>query len=203
MINLNVAFQTALTFFLVANPIGNSPVIVALVKDFPFDRQRKIVMREGIFAFLLALFFQFAGEHFLDLLNISNYAVTLCGGVILFLIALQMIFSVSENSDTAALKQEPFIVPIATPLLTGAGLLSVVMLKSHELQNDFLITLSLVIAWVGVLGVMAVAPYLQKLLGKSGLLALEQLMGLILAIISMQLLVRGVHLFIDNLQTGK
>lgn len=201
--NITLVFQTALTFFLVANPIGNSPVVVALVKDFPFERQKIIVMREGIFAFLLALFFQFAGEHFLNLLNISNYAVTLCGGIILFLIALQMIFSISDAGEMAALKQEPFIVPIATPLLTGAGLLSVVMLKSHEVQNDMLITLSLVVAWVGVLGVMAAAPYLQKILGKSGLLALEQLMGLVLAMISMQLLVRGVHLFMDHLELGK
>ncbi len=200
---MEIALQIALTFFLVANPIGNSPVIIALVKDFPFQRQRIIVLREGIFAFLLALFFQFAGEHFLNLLNISDYAVTLCGGVILFIIALQMIFSLSEPSETASLKQEPFIVPIATPLLTGAGLLSVVMLKSHEVHNDFLITLSLVIAWIGVLSVMAMAPYLQKVLGKNGLMALEQLMGLILAIISMQMFIQGINLFLDNIKNGK
>jgi multiple antibiotic resistance protein len=195
---MEVVFQIALTFFLVANPIGNSPVIIALVKDFPFPRQKKIMMREGIFAFFLALFFQFAGEHFLNLLNISSYAVTLCGAIILFIIALQMIFSLSEDPETTALKQEPFIVPIATPLLTGAGLLSVVMLKSHELQNNFLITLSLVIAWIGILSVLAIAPYLQRILGKSGLMALEQLMGLVLAMISMQMLVRGINLFLDN-----
>jgi multiple antibiotic resistance protein len=197
---MELILQIALTFFLVANPIGNSPVIITLVKDFPFKRQKIIMLREGFFALLLALFFQYAGEHFLNLLNISNYAVTLCGGMILFLISLQMIFSISENQDTVALKQEPFIVPIATPLLTGAGLLSVVMLKSHEVQNDLIITSALLVAWVGVLGVLALAPYLQRILGKSGLLALEQLMGLVLAMISVQMLVRGIGLFLEVLK---
>ncbi len=198
---MDIVFQIALTFFLVANAIGNSPVIIALVKDFPFHRQKIIMLREGFFALLLALFFQYAGEHLLNLLNISNYAVTLCGGVILFLISLQMIFSISENPDMVALKQEPFIVPIATPLLTGAGLLSVVMLKSHEVQNNLIITSALLIAWIGVLAVMAVAPYLQRILGKSGLLALEQLMGLVLAMISIQMLVQGASLFMEVLKT--
>lgn len=192
-------YQIALTFFLVANPIGNSPAIIALVKDFPFERQKKIMLREGFFALLLALFFQYLGEHFLNLLNIKNYAVTLCGGTLLFLVSLQMIFSRHGQEETKALKQEPFIVPIATPLLSGAGLLTMIMLKSHEMQNNFLITLAILIAWVGVIAVLAGAPYLQKILGQRGLLALEQLMGLILAMISIELLVKGANLFRETL----
>jgi multiple antibiotic resistance protein len=192
-------YQIALTFFLVTNPIGNSPAIIALVKDFPFKRQKRIMIREGFIALLIALFFQYLGEHFLSLLNIKNYAVTICGGVILFLISLQMIFSMNPKHEALALKQEPLIVPIATPLLSGAGLLTVIMLKSHEVQNNFLITLSILIAWVGVIFVLAVAPYLQKMLGKRGLMALEQLMGLILAMLALEMLVSGAALFRQTL----
>jgi multiple antibiotic resistance protein len=192
-------YQIALTFFLVANPIGNSPAIVALIKDFPFERQKKIMIREGFIALVIALFFQYLGEHFLDLLNIKNYAVTLCGGTLLFLVSLQMIFSMNTHEDALALKREPFIVPIATPLLSGAGLLTVIMLKSHEMQNNLLITGSILIAWIGVIAVLATAPYLQKILGKKGLLALEQLMGLVLAMISIELLVKGAKLFRETL----
>lgn len=188
-------YQIALTFFLVTNPVGNSPAILALLKDFPFERQRKIMIREGFFALILALFFQYFGEHFLDLLNIKGYAVSLCGGTLLFLVSLEMIFSMNTHEETQISKQEPFIVPIATPLLSGAGLLSIIMLKSHETQNTFLITASILIAWVGVIGVMAGAPYLQKIVGKRGLIALEQLMGLILAMISIELLLNGALLF--------
>lgn len=196
---MDILFQLALTFFLVANPIGNAPIIVMMIKDFPLKRQKSIMWREGLFAFLLALFFQYAGEHFLSSLNISDYAVTLSGGIILFLIALQMIFSLSGEEESHQLKQEPFIVPIATPIITGAGLLSVIMLKSHELQNHLLISLALIIAWIGVLTVLVTAPYLQPLIGRRGLMALEQLMGLILAMISMQMVVKGTQLFLDHL----
>lgn len=196
---MDPVFQIALTFFLVTNPIGNSPAIVALIKDFPFERQKKIMLREGFIALAIALFFQYLGEQFLHFLNISNYAVTLCGGTLLFLVSLQMIFSMNSHDNTAPMKQEPFIVPIATPLLSGAGLLTIIMLKSHEVHNNFLITTSILIAWIGVIAVLAAAPYLQKILGKRGLHALEQLMGLVLAMISIELLVKGATLYRESL----
>lgn len=191
--------QLALTFFLVTNPIGNSPTIIALVKDFDFKRQRIIMLREGFFAFLIAIFFQYLGESFLKGLNISNYALALTGGIILLLTALQTIFHKPETSENTKLKQEPFIVPIATPLLTGAGLMSYIMISAGREQNNLMISLALVLAWVGVMTVMAIAPYLQKLLGKRGLVALEQIMGMILGLIAMQLIVKGALEFIKTL----
>lgn len=196
---LTEVIQIALTFFLVTNPIGNCPTILALVKDFDFSRQRRIMIREGFFALLIALFFQYLGEHFLGFLHIKNYAVTLCGGLLLFLVAIHMIFSLSATSETKALKQEPFFVPIATPLLSGPGLLTIIMLKSHLESNALIITLAILLAWVGVISVMAGAPYLQKLFGKRGMTALEQLMGLILTMIAVQMLVTGANLFLDQL----
>lgn len=77
-------FSIAVTFFLVTNPIGNSPAILALVKSFDFARQKRIMLREAIFALFIALFFQYLGEPFLSLLNIQKYAVTLCGGTLYF-----------------------------------------------------------------------------------------------------------------------
>jgi len=196
---MNSIFQNALTFFLVTNPIGNSPAILALVKDFDFRAQKRIILREAFFALLVALFFQYFGEMFLSLLNIKRYAVTMCGGTLLFLVSLQMIFGIARPSVTTSLKQEPFFVPIATPLLSGPGLLTIIIIKSQLENNNLLITLSILIAWIGVFGVMAAAPYLQKVLGKRGLIALEQLMGLTLAMISTGMIVNGVNLFLDQL----
>lgn len=196
---MNSILSIAITFFLVTNPIGNSPTILALVKSFDFARQKKIMLREAVIALLIALFFQYLGEPFLSTLHIRNYAVTLCGGILLFLVALKMIFSLSELSETAALIQEPFIVPIATPLLSGPGLLTIIMLKSQLEQNNWHITLAILIAWIGVIAVMVLAPYLQKILGKRGMMALEQLMGLILAMIATEMVVIGLNLFRDQL----
>lgn len=187
-------------FFLVANPIGNSPTILALLKDFDFDRQRKIVFREAIFALVITLLFMFFGEFFLKLLQVNLYALTLTGGVVLFIIALQMIFHKPETSQGGVAKREPFIVPIAIPLITGPGLMTMIMVNSRAEMNDFKLTVALLIAWVGVIVVLVTAPYLQKLIGKRGMAAMEQVMGLVLGLISMQMLVSGTMLFVKSLK---
>lgn len=190
-------FSIALTFFLVANPIGNSPTIVALVKDFEFERQKKIMFREALIALAIAVFFQFFGELFLGLINVKDFSLSLCGGILLFLVALQMVFPKIADDNAKALKQEPFIVPIATPLITGPGLMAIIMIYSRQEEDNFKILSAICLAWIGVTGVLLAAPYLQKIFGKRGLLALEQLMGMILAMISMQMIVKGANLFLN------
>jgi multiple antibiotic resistance protein len=195
-------FETALTFFLVTNPIGNTPTILALTKDYPFQKQRWILFREGVFALLIAIFFQYFGEIFLRIINASDYALTLTGGLLLFLVALFMIFPKNEKSQGSSPKQEPFIVPIATPLTAGPGLMTIIMINSKLAQNNLLITGSLVLSFAGVIGIMVVAPYLQKILGRRGLLALEQIMGMVLSLIAMEMVVKGSHLFVNTLKTA-
>lgn len=189
-------FQLALTFFIVTNPIGNSPAILALIQDYSFTDQRRILIREGIISFIIVILFQYLGEIFLGMLRIQDYALSLCGGVLLLIIALEMIFPKRGEKTTDAPQQEPFIVPIATPLLGGAGVISMVMLLGKEEANPLKVSLAIIIAWVGVILVLAVAPYMQKLLGKRGLLAVEQMMGMLLAIIAVDVLVKGIKMFI-------
>lgn len=191
-------FQIALTFFLVANPIGNSPTIVALVKDFDFERQKKILLREGFIALLIALFFQYFGEMFLGVLHIQDFAVSMTGGTLLFLVALSMIFSNDSATSEKKQKQEPFIVPIATPIISGPGLMAIIMLYSRQEANNMKITLAILLAWVFVIAIVAGAPYLQKFLGKRGLVALEQLMGMLLAMMSAGMFLNGVRLFVEH-----
>jgi multiple antibiotic resistance protein len=192
----------ALTFFLISNAIGNSPAIIALIKDFDFAQQRKIVLREAMFALVLVLFFQYFGEVFLRFLNIQNYAVTISGGVLLMFVSLSMIFSDGQQEENAPkVKKEPFFVPIATPLVAGPGFLAMVMFYSQLENNPLKITMAILIAWVGVTAVMAAAPYLNKAMGKRGLIALEQLMGMILTMVAFELLVKGSEQFIKTFHT--
>ena len=194
-------FQLALIFFIVTNPIGNCPTIIALIKDHPLKKQQKILFRESMFSMILAIFFLFLGETFLGSLKIETYALTLSGGILLFLVALKMIFSRNGESQDEKPKQDPFIVPIATPLLSGAGLMTMIMLYSKQEANDFKVLLAIIIAWVGVTTVLVTAPYLQIFLGKRGLAALEQLMGMLLAMIAMGMIVRGSSLFLTVLSS--
>lgn len=191
--------QLALIFFIVTNPIGNSPTIIALIRDHTIQEQQKILFREAMFSMLLALFFLFLGETFLRCLNIQQFALTISGGVLLLIVSLKMIFSNPQETHIQRVKHTPFIVPIATPLLSGAGLLTMMMLYSKQEANDMKIFLAILLAWVGITLVLISAPYLQLFLGKRGLSALEQLMGMLLAMIAIEMIVQGSSLFISAL----
>jgi multiple antibiotic resistance protein len=187
-------------FFIIANPIGNSPTIIALIKDHPLRKQQSILFRESMFAMLLAIFFLFLGEAFLGSLHIETYALTVSGGILLFIVALKMIFSSGSENKSDKPQPDPFIVPIATPLISGAGLMTMLMLYSQQEANDFKVLAAILLAWVGITGVLVMAPYLQIFLGKRGLAALEQLMGMLLAMIAMELIVNGSSMFITVLR---
>lgn len=189
----------ALTFFIVANPIGTSPTILALLKDCSFDRKRQIILRESIIALFLALFFQYFGEFFLNVLKINDYALIITGGVLLFMVALQMLFHKPELAKEKNSKEEPFIVPIATPLISGPGLMTIIMINARTTNNDVIVTIAILIAWCGVMGILMIAPYLQKILGVRGLAVLEQVMGMILGLMAMQMMINGGKLFAATL----
>lgn len=187
--------------FLVVDPIGCIPTISALIKDFDFRRQRQILFRETGIALIIALFFQYLGEAFLGLMGIADFALQITGGILLLIVAFQMIFAIGlpmAKEENQPPKREPFIFPIATPLLSGPGLLAIIMLQSR-IQTSWKLTLALLIAWIGVFAVLAIAPFLQKLLKKSGLIALEQVMGMTLAMLSVEMLVKGTSNFIKTL----
>lgn len=185
----------AITFFLIANPIGNSPAIIALIKDFEFDKQKKIMLRESLYALLLALFFQYSGEVFLNQLQIANYTLSLSGGILLLLVALDMLFHTQSTSKTSGNKKDPVFVPIATPLISGPGLLSMIMVFSQREQNNLKVSLAILLAWVGITIVLASAPYLNRILGNKGLSVMEQIMGLLVAMMSIELIVSGAQMF--------
>lgn len=191
--------ELALMFFLITNPLGNSPLVLAMIKDFPLKRQKQIMLREGLIALVIALFFQFFGEYFLSFLGIQLYSLSLCGGVILLLTAFKMIFSLKDEAATAEIPKEPLIVPIATPILTGPGLMTIIMIYATKEANTLKITSALLLAWVGILLTLYTAPYLQKIFGKRGMVALEQIMGMVLAFFAIELLLTGTGNFIKTL----
>lgn len=193
--------QLALIFFIITNPIGNTPAILALVRHYPLKTQQKIMLRESLFSMLLAIFFLFVGDAFLLNLNIQNYALNFSGGILLLIVAIKMIYSIKDEETVVSTpKQEPFIVPIATPLLSGAGLLTMIMLYSKE-ESNVTILAAILLAWVGITLVLFLAPYLQIFLGKRGMSALEQLMGMLLAMMGIGMIVKGASLFLTALST--
>lgn len=190
--------STAITLFVVANPIGNSPAILSIIKDFDFERQKKIMLRETIIALLIAYFFQYFGKVFLEQLDIQDYTRQFSGGILMFLVALFMIFPSQPTTVTEKRKKEPVIVPIATPLISGPALLSIIILLSGG-GNDLQLSIAIGLAWIGVTGVLLAAPYIQKIIQKTGMTVIEQLMGLILAMMGVEMMVQATEKFIKTI----
>ena len=191
-------FSMSVLLFLIANPVGNVPVFVSLVKNFEFRQQRWILFRESLFSAFLAFAFLFVGEKFLSTFSIQPYTLKLCAGILIFLISLQMIFPPQEQQQGPnALPKEPYIVPIATPLISGGGVFATIVLLSKQ-ASLFDVSMAITLTWTLVIAIVVSSVYLQKILGKRGLIVLEQLMGMLLVMLSISLFMSGLQIFIEQ-----
>jgi MarC family membrane protein len=176
--------------------IGNIPIFISLLKKLPAKRQRFIILRELTIALITMLLFYFSGNFFLSSLGISDQTVSISGGIILMLIALKMIFPSQQESTQGPLDTEPFIVPLAIPLIAGPAILATVMIYSRQGIVVHHAVISICIAWALSTLILILAPSLQKVLGQRGIDALERLMGLILMLLAIQMFLNGVSGFV-------
>ncbi|MEO0018256.1 MAG: hypothetical protein RLZZ522_1539 [Verrucomicrobiota bacterium] len=188
---MNLA-SIALTLFLVLDPFGNLLIVHNAMARVPKERRRRVLVRELLIALGILLFFLFAGQFTLSLLGVRQDALSISGGILMFLIALGMVFPeksvVHENST-----EEPFIVPIAVPLIAGPSAIALLLLISSRYPGERgAAVLALLLAWGGSTAVLLVSPWLLGLLGKRGTQALERLMGLLLILISVQMFLDGI-----------
>jgi len=191
-------FSLTFSLFLLMDPIGNVPIYVSLLKDLPPRRQRIIIMRELLIALAVIILFTFVGEYLLSLLHIGTETILISGGVILFMIALKMIFPKSKNAFADGSGQkEPFIVPLAIPLVAGPSVLASVMIYSHG-KYDMILISAICIAWAISTIILVSAPFLKKVLGASGIIACERLMGLLLTLMAVQMFLDGASLFLHK-----
>jgi multiple antibiotic resistance protein len=187
-------FSAAVLLFLVMDPLGNIPFFLSALKSVEPDRRGRVVMRELLIALGVLVLFLFLGQHLLNWLDISEPALTLSGGVILFLIALRMIFPSAEKSMREDVAGEPFIVPLAIPYVAGPSALATeLLLTSRESARWPEWLLALFLAWLVSSVIILAASRLQRVLGEKGVIALERLMGMILVAVSIQMLLTGVR----------
>lgn len=118
---------TAILLFIVQDPIGNVPLFIGMLRNVPPRRRFRIILRESLIGLAILMLFLFYGRHILALLQVSVSSLSIAGGVILFLIALTMIFKGAENLFQTSLSAEPMIVPLAVPLIAGPSSISTVM----------------------------------------------------------------------------
>ena len=191
--------SAALLLFLIMDPLGNIPVFLSLLKPLPKKRQRVVLVRELLIAFFVLLGFLWGGKYVLEAMHLRQESVSIAGGIILFLIGLKMIFPSPEGMFGEGEGGEPFIVPMAIPMVAGPSAMAAVMLFGSQdptRMGDW--TLALALAWFGTALILLSATYLYKVLGTRVLVALERLMGMLLVAISVQMLMDGIRAYLNS-----
>lgn len=186
----------ASALFVLMDGVGNIPVFTAVLKNAPEKNRKKIIVRELLIALIILIFFNLLGNFLLSFIQIEPYTLLISGGLILFMIAIQMIFPTHMNKISTYGK-DPLIVPLATPLVAGPAVLAAVMLDAIR-ETTWISLSAIVIAWIGTAVILLSSSFLNKILGERGLLACEKLMGLILTLIATQMFLDGLSLYIHS-----
>ncbi|CAH0277042.1 YhgN family NAAT transporter [Erwinia aphidicola] len=190
--------SATILLLLIMDPLGNLPIFMSVLKHLEPKRRRMVLMREMLIALLIMLLFLFAGEKILSFLNLRTETVSISGGIILFLIAIKMIFPGQESSSSGlSAGEEPFLVPLAIPLVAGPSLLATLMLLSHQYPHQMgHLVGALLIAWGATVAILLLSGLFLRLLGDKGVNALERLMGLILIMLATQMFLDGIRAYL-------
>jgi MarC family membrane protein len=191
----------ATLLFLVMDPLGNIPIFLSVLEDVAPERRTRVLVRELLLALLVLVVFLFFGQYLLGFLQLSEHAIRIAGGIILFLIALKMVFPVQRSAHAAEdLHGEPLLVPLAVPMVAGPSAMAVVMLlatNSPGRMTEWL--LALFAAWLLSSLILLSATGLKRFLGRRGLIAMERLMGMLLIALAVQMLLEGISDYIGQL----
>jgi multiple antibiotic resistance protein len=183
--------KIAVSIFIVMNAVGQIPLFIAILAPYEARRQKIIILRELIFALVLLLLFTFFGNEILDIIGITRSIIGIAGGILLFLIALSMIFP-KEKTTEGMPRHEPMFVPLAMPVISGPGSIAMLMLFAQETGRPFMVAGAVILAWIPSVLVLLVSSYIRNFLGEKGLQAVERLGGMIVCLIGIQMFSSGV-----------
>ena len=186
-----------LLLFVIIDPFGNIPLFLAALREVPAERRQRVLVRELLVALAVLVGFLFCGRWILEAMQISQSALGMAGGIVLFLIAVKMIFPAAQGPFGESPAGEPFIVPLAVPLLAGpSAMASVMLLVSREPARWPQWLLALFGAWAAASVILVLASPLSRLLGDRCLAAVEKLMGMILTVVAVQMTMTGIREFL-------
>ncbi len=193
-------FSAAVMLFLIMDPLGNLPIFASILRHIEPKKRRRVLIRELLIALGIMLLFLFAGEAILNFLNLKSESVSIAGGIILFLIAIRMIFPQPGGVVGLAAGEEPFIVPMAIPLMAGPSVLAALILLAHTDSSRMMDwTVALLAAWGASAVILMFYKVFTKALGEKGLTAVERLMGMVLVMISVQMFLDGIASYMTHL----
>ena len=178
---------------LVLDPLGSLPIFISVMRAVPRERRTLVAVREIGLAFIVLLSFMFLGDAFLRLMHLSERSLEVAGGVILLIIAIRMIFGgSSELAYGLEPGREPFVFPLAVPLLAGpSAMATVLLLASRQPERIGEWIGALITAMLVSFVVLILADRIRRLLGDSVVSAIEKLMGLVLTAIAVEMVLAG------------
>jgi multiple antibiotic resistance protein len=192
--------SAAVLFLLVMDPLANVPFFAAALAHVQPARRGRVVLRELLIAYAVMVAFLFAGPPLLGVLHISEPALTIAGGIILFLIALRMVFPTQERPGQEDVAGEPFVVPLAIPYVAGPSLLAAELLlisREPHRWGEWLVALT--VSWAVTAAVVLAGSRPAGYLGRRGFVAVERLMGMVLVAVAVQMFLSGVERFVGQL----
>ena len=196
----NEFLSAVILLTLVTDPFGNMPLVNAMLGGVPESRRRLVIARECLIAYGLLLAFMLGGQSLLAVMHLSQTSLSIAGGVILFMISIRMVFGKAAGAAGGREGVEPFIVPLAIPLIAGPSALATVMLMATRDPSRIGMWAAAVTVTRAICTAILVAgANLHRWLGDAALEAPERLMGLILTAIAVEMLLAGIREFVKGL----
>lgn len=189
--------SATLLLLTIMDPLGNVATFVSALRPVPPEKRLRVIARELVVALVILVAFLFAGPWLLSLLHLKQEALFISGGIVLFLIALKMIFPPSKHDEEPM--SEPFIVPLATPMVAGPSVLATLLvLVSTQPEHLWRWFAALLIAWGLTAAVLLSAPAIARVLKDNGSLAVERLMGMLLVMVAVQMFLNGIEHYLKH-----
>lgn len=194
--------NVSLVLFFVMDPIGNIPLFLVVLDKIPIEKRKWIIIREIFFAMVILIIFLFAGDKILNYLNVSEFSLKISGSIILFLISIRMIFppyqqGISIFGDLP--EGEPFLFPLAVPSLAGpSAIITVIILSNQKKEQIILWLFAIILSCLLALVILLSSNIIARFTGKKGIFAMEKLMGMILTVISIDMFLKGLKVFLNE-----
>jgi multiple antibiotic resistance protein len=195
-------WQAALMLLIIMDPLGNIPLFHSVLDGVPEENRRRVMVRELFISLGVLTLFLFAGNHILAALGLQGPTLSIGGGVVLFLIAINMVFP-QHGLRTGTEREDPFIVPLAIPFIAGPSAIAALMLMASREPNHMGKWMgALAAAWAVTATLILASNKIMRLIGQRGLRAAEKLMGMLLIMIAIQMFLNGIEQYLEHLRNA-
>jgi multiple antibiotic resistance protein len=192
-------FAAVVTLLLVMDPLGNIPLFLSVLKVVRPERRRRVLVREILLAYVILLACLVAAGPVLRLLRLQQESISMAGGIVLFIIALRMIFPGAGEPTAEHVDEEPFLVPLAVPLIAGPSALATLLLLQRSAPGHLIgVVAALTIAWAASGAILLSSTFFYRVLRERGLIAMERLMGMLLVMVAVQMFMNGVEVVLHR-----